>query len=176
MLVPSEADSPVGAAGADGVWVTTIVLPLAETAKVPLVVHFVPIAMFAALAELPLMIVQVYALASSNPAGAEVGRLIVSVELAVTAPEAAILSQSVAPVPVMSQTLVPTSVAAPFTVSVPATPAVLPGLMVAPLAIVTAPTVPAPAKVAPSLTVTPAELPMEPLTSSVPAETTVLPE
>ena len=57
MLVPSVAAS-VGAEGAPGVWVTTIVLPLAETAKVPLLDHFVPMTMLAALAELPLMIVQ----------------------------------------------------------------------------------------------------------------------
>ena len=95
--------------------------------------------------------------------------------LADTAPVAAILSQSVLVVLLMSHVYVPTNEAAPLTFSVPAAPFALPGLTVEPLAIVSAPTVPAPASVPPLDTET-AELPMEPLTSSVPAETTVLPE
>ena len=55
--MPSDAAS-VGLPGAPGVWVTTMVLPAAETANVPLLAHLVPMDMFAALAELPLMIVQ----------------------------------------------------------------------------------------------------------------------
>ena len=94
--------------------------------------------------------------------------------LADTAPVAAILSQAVLPVPVMSHVYVPINEAAPFTFSVPAVPFALPGLTVEPLAIVSAPTVPAPASVPPLDTET-AELPMEPLTSSVPALTVVPP-
>ena len=78
------------------------------------------------------------------------------------------------PVPVMSHVYVPINEAAPFTFSVPAVPFALPGLTVEPLCIVSAPTVPAPASVAPLATVT-AELPIEPLTSSVPALTVVAP-
>ena len=100
--MPSDAARLAGAAGVPGVCVTTIVLPLAATANVPPLAHFVPMDMFAALAELPLMIVQEYELHSLKPAGADAGRLIVSAEAAPIAPEAEIRSQSVLPVPVTS--------------------------------------------------------------------------
>jgi len=58
-----------------------------------------------------------------------------------------------------------------LTVRVPFVLAVLPGLTIVPAAIVNAPTVPAPARVPPFNAT--AELPIAPLTSSVPALTVV---
>ncbi|OQC55629.1 MAG: hypothetical protein BWX54_01865 [Verrucomicrobia bacterium ADurb.Bin018] len=103
MLVPSEAVRPAGLAGAGAVYVITIVLPLADTPNVPAAAHLVPMVMLAALAELPLMIVHEYELFALNPPGALAGKLMVRAEDAPTAPEAAILSQSVLPSPVTSQ-------------------------------------------------------------------------
>jgi len=59
LVVTEVAAFAVGADGTGGLWVTTIVFPLASTANVPVLVHLVPMDMFAALAELPLAIVHV---------------------------------------------------------------------------------------------------------------------